>query len=147
MERARSLGFSDDAIEALKTRIRSVKVGEIPTGGWSDAEQILIGRTGLITPTREGRIFHELGHVLDDIRSPGLFERSAQPGFGLKGYHEAERVAYAMQYGEGSIRGAVLAPYAALHSAYPTATKIVTIGESIIVISASGYVIYKKRSE
>ena len=72
IERARSLGFSDEAIEALSTRIRSVKVGEIPAGGWSDAEQILIGRRGLITPTREGRIFHELGHVLDDIRSPGL---------------------------------------------------------------------------
>ena len=74
-------------------------------------------------------------------------ERSVQPGFGVGEFYEAEKVAYSMQYGAGSIRGAVLAPCAALNSAYPTATKIVTIGGSIIVIGASGYVIYEKRRD
>jgi hypothetical protein len=140
IDRARSLGFSDEAIESLSSRIRGMRVGEIPAGGWSDAEQILIGRRGLVTPTREGRILHELGHVLDDVANPGLFERSAQPGFGFREFLRAERVAYGMQYGPGSIRGAVLAPYAAVNSAYPTATKIIVIGGGA---AGTTYLIYK----
>ncbi len=140
LERARSLGFSDEAIEALSARVRSSKVGEILSGGWSDPEQILIGRFGLVTPTRQGRILHELGHVLDDVAHPGLFARSAEPGFGYSGFLKAERVAYAMQYGPGSVRGAVLAPFASVNQAHPVATKVV-LGT---IIAGEGYFIYRE---
>jgi hypothetical protein len=147
VERARKLGFSDETIKVLSARIRNVRVGERPRGGWADREQILIGRRGLITPTRKGRIFHELGHVLDDLRNPGLFERSAQRSFGVRGFYEAEKVAYGMQYGPGSIRGAVLAPYGAIYGAYPTATTVGAVMFSATTVSALGYVIYERVRE
>ena len=100
IRRARGLGFSEEAIAGLPGRLRSYggQIGEIRTGGWSDAEQFLIGRRGVFT-SRWQRIAHELGHVLDDIANPGLFQRGSAAGFGFRGFYRAERAAYTMQYG------------------------------------------------
>jgi hypothetical protein len=147
IDRARRLGFSEESIAALPGRIRSLKVGELPRGGWADSEQILIGRGGIITRTREGRIFHELGHLLDDIRSPGMFARAAQRGFGVRGFYAAEKVAYGIQYGPRSIRGAVLTPIGALYGAYPTATTVGIWGFSGAMTLWAGYRIYEKLRE
>jgi hypothetical protein len=118
VERARALGYSDEAIRSLSSRIRGMKVGETLTGGWADAEKILIGRFGVIS-SREQRILHELGHVLDDVANPGLFAESTRAGFGYSGYLRAERVAFSMQYGPRTIRAAVMAPFTAFAEVHP----------------------------
>ncbi|MEP0347102.1 RHS repeat-associated core domain-containing protein [Rhodopirellula bahusiensis] len=126
INRARRLGFSDDAINALPNRLRQYgdSVGETFTGGWADADQFLVGRWGVLS-TRNQRIMHELGHVLDDVANPGLFARSGQAGFGWRGFYNAERVAYTTQYG---FNPAPLTAFNATAQAYPIGTRIVVIG-------------------
>ncbi len=104
IDRARRLGFSDELIQSLPNRILQYgdRLGEIPTGGWADASQLLIGKRSLLS-TRTQRIAHELGHVLDDLSKPGLFQRAGQAGFGFEGFYKAERVAYMMQYGRNPV--------------------------------------------
>jgi hypothetical protein len=97
---AKKLGFNPSQIGELPERLlRYVsRAGEILSGGFVTEEVFLIGRRGLFN-TRWQRVAHELGHVLDDIANPGLFERATQPGFGFRNYFRAESVAYRFQYG------------------------------------------------
>ncbi len=132
IERARRLGFSDEVTEALPGRIRQYgdSIGEIRFGGWADADQFLVGRYGLLS-SRDQRIMHELGHVLDDLANPGLFARSAQSGFGWRGFYNAERVAYTTQYGFNPYP---LTAFSATAQAYPIRTRVVVIGGATYVI-------------
>lgn len=124
IERAKRLGFSDELIQSLPKRIRQYgdRIGEIPTGGWADASQFLIGKRSLLS-TRTQRIAHELGHVLDDLAQPGLFQRAGQAGFGFRGFYKAERVAYMMQYGRNPVPLTLF--YAGMQSHPYTTTAIV----------------------
>lgn len=132
IDRARGLGFSDDIIETLPGRIRQYgdKIGEIRFGGWADSDQFLVGRYSLLS-SRNQRIMHELGHVLDDLADPGLFARSAQPGFGWRGFYNTERVAYTTQYGFNPYP---LTAFNATAQAYPITTRVVVIGGTVYVI-------------
>jgi hypothetical protein len=135
--RAQGLGFSDAQIAALPERLAGYggKIGEIPTGGFVNNDVFLVGRQGIIS-TQWNRTAHELGHVLDDIANPGLFQRAGQPGFGFSGYYRAESVAYTMQYGFNP------APITALNAGFqshPVVTTVIIGGTTIGVYEASTY--------
>ena len=78
---------------------------------------------------------HELGHVLDDIANPGLFARSSTPGFGVRGFYDAESVAYFMQ--SGRFRP-LSAGFNATAQAYPLATRVavgaIVVGDTVVII-------------
>ncbi|MFT3784844.1 MAG: RHS repeat-associated core domain-containing protein [Tepidisphaeraceae bacterium] len=96
VERATALGFSQEHIAGLPMRLESYQFGEIPFGGLATSDEFLIGRVSLLS-SRSQRILHELGHVLDDVRTPGMFDAEATYGFSQ--FYDAEKVAYTMQYG------------------------------------------------
>jgi hypothetical protein len=132
VDRARRLGFSDEAISVLPNRLLQYgdNVGETFTGGWAGADQFLIGRWGVLS-TRNQRIMHELGHVLDDVANPGLFGRAGQTGFGWRGFYNAERIAYTLQYG---FNPSPLTAFNATAQAYPLGTRVVVIGGTAFAI-------------
>ena len=121
VSRAERLGFGQSQVDVLPGRLRAYgdSLGEIPTGGFANADTFLVGRHGILS-TRTQRFAHELGHVLDDIANPGLFSRSAQPGFGFSGFYRAESVAYTLQYGFNP------APLSALNAGFQSNPVITT---------------------
>jgi hypothetical protein len=40
---------------------------------------------------------------LDDLANPGLFQRAGEAGFGFRGFYNAERIAYTIQYGRNPV--------------------------------------------
>lgn len=118
-------GFTNEQIAQLPARIKSLgnNVGEIPTGGWADGKYFLVGRKGMIA-NRQQRIRHELGHVLDDIVNPGLFQKGAKSSFGFKNFYKAERVAYISQYGFDPIPSTA---YNAVFQSHPLTSRIVLV--------------------
>jgi len=96
-------------------------------------------RYGLLS-SRPQRMLQKLGHVLDDVAHPGLFARSSRPGFGWRGFYQAERVAYTMQYGFNPV------PLTALNAtaqAYPVATRVVVYGGGSYLVWELGSNLYE----
>lgn len=137
--RALAAGFSEVDLRQLERRIPQMMTGDLPAGGWSDEFSILVGKRGIITPTREGRLFHELGHVLDDTANPGTFFRStADPDFGFMAYREAEYVAYQLQYGAGSWRARGASYVSAAYQLHPIKATVAFTGTGYYGLSESG---------
>ena len=112
VRRAKALGFTREHLAKLIQRIdelhASGNIGFIAHGGWIDDAQLLIGRSRFF---RSGRIRHELGHLLDDIRSPGLLARASATHLSTLTIAQHEMVAFGIQLGRfnpirpyGSIR-------------------------------------------
>jgi hypothetical protein len=100
IERALHRGFTTQQIEALPQRLEGMTFMESLTGANVTETEFVIGRYNLGAGSRAERIRHELGHVLDDVANPGLFQRSLNPAaFGYKGFKQTEATAYFMQFG------------------------------------------------
>jgi hypothetical protein len=128
--RAKALNFSEEQIAALPDRLMAFgdAMGEQSFGGWADANSFLVGKYGLGLSTRQQRIMHELGHVLDDMANPGLFANAENMRY--RGFYSAERIAYTMQYGFNPLP---LTAFNAANQAHPVATKVV-IGGGVVVV-------------
>lgn len=139
VQRARALGFTDELVSALPSRVRRYgkMVGEIPSGGWADDVRFLVGRRSLLS-SRTQRIRHELIHVLDDMADPGLFSRSATQSFGFKGFFDVELRAYRGMYGLYNPVNVPLAGFNASFQAYPISSRVVFFGG----LAVEGYWIY-----
>jgi RHS repeat-associated protein len=99
LSRARSLGYTEAHIAALPARLESMTFVKTIWGGLANTNTFKVGQLGT-SAMRTRRIYHELGHVLDDIANPGLFSRSTnRAAFGYQGFKDAEAVAYFMQFG------------------------------------------------
>ena len=99
--RALNAGFTEAQINQLPSALEEYGAGL----QWSFGQNLADANRFTISPlgfsTVEGRISHELGHVLDDIARPGLFETAADagPNFGFSDFYRAESTAYRLQYG------------------------------------------------
>ena len=78
-----------------------------------------------------------LDNVLDDLSNPGLFSRSSGKGFGFKGFYDAERIAYTMQYGKNPVP---LTAFNAGMQSNPKTTTIVAGGVVYVVFESSSYI-------
>lgn len=110
-ERAAIAGVTDEAIlRALPRRI--LRYGRIKAT-WltstASADEFSIARFG-----SEKHIFHELGHVLDDLIHPGLF--AGEANLSMAGIYRAEVFASILQHGKVTAAGQAHAAIAALHA-------------------------------
>ena len=104
LDRAAARGATPEQLAALAVRIEEMMaqgaVVECLSGGEATLTNFSIGRLNLLS-SRRSRIFHELGHMLDDVMRPGLLAEAGQmgPAFGYGNYYQAEAMAYYMQQG------------------------------------------------
>ncbi len=114
-------------IDAL---LSSGNIGFIRSGGWIDATKFLVGRPSLF---RNGRIRHELGHLLDDIRSPGLLAKASSSRLSTFKIFSIEMTAFGTQVG----RFNPIRPYSSLltgiHNNYGYEGSVPFIGGSFYV--------------
>ena len=134
VRRAKALGFTDEHLAQIAGRIDALhasgNIGFIRSGGWIDDTQFLIGCSSAF---RNGRIRHELGHLLDDIRSPGLLAEASSSRLSTLRIFGHEMTAFGTQVG----RFNPIRPYGSLltgiHNNYGYVGSVPFIGGSIYV--------------
>jgi hypothetical protein len=135
ISRAHKFGFNDVHLGLLPGKLNRMGFGELAEGGFVTDNMFVLGSRSMLS-TRSQRIMHELGHVLDGIKQPGLFEKAASPGFGFSNFYRAEKVAYQMQYGFNPV------PITVLNAGFQSSK---TVTSSIVAGSAYGIYEFQMR--
>jgi hypothetical protein len=131
--------FDQNILEQLPARIRQYGNGIGPSLVYSSASENRFAISLLARGTnRTSHIFHELGHVLDDIAHPGLFARESAGMLSYKEIVAAEKVAMEVASGRLGRAESVMAALTGLEAK----TRIPSLAV-LSMVGLSSYILYK----